>query len=69
MILEAQFGFAPDTTMPAAAKATVAAAQTLYGCAAAAAVTAAFQARGSCSRPGRGPRFIGPTAIVRTAAR
>ena len=31
IILEAQFEFAPDTTMPAAANATVAAAQSLYG--------------------------------------
>lgn len=46
IILEAQFDFAPDTTMPAAAAATVAAAQRLYGPAAASAVTAAFQARG-----------------------
>jgi zinc metalloprotease ZmpB len=46
IILEGQFGFAPDTTMPAAAQATVTAAQTLYGKAAAKAVQAAFQARG-----------------------
>ena len=30
LILEAQFAFAPDTTMPAAAAKTVAAAETLY---------------------------------------
>jgi zinc metalloprotease ZmpB len=46
IILEAQFAFAPDTTMPAAAAATVAAAQQLYGPAAQAAVEAAFQSRG-----------------------
>ena len=46
IILEAQFQFATDTTMPAAANATVAAAQALYGNAAANAVTAAFHARG-----------------------
>ena len=46
LILEAQFAFAPDTTMPAAAQATVAAAQALYGPAAAASVQAAFEARG-----------------------
>ncbi len=46
IILEAQFSFAPDTTMPAAANATVAAAQSLYGTAVANAVYAAFQARG-----------------------
>jgi len=46
IILEAQFQFAADTTMPAAAHATVAAAQSLYGGAAATAVTAAFHARG-----------------------
>jgi hypothetical protein len=46
LILEAQFGFAPDTSMPAAAQATVAAAQALYGTAVADAVRAAFQARG-----------------------
>lgn len=46
LILEAQFAFAPDTSMPAAATATVAAAQSLYGAAEANAVRAAFQARG-----------------------
>jgi len=46
IILEAQFQFAPDTSMPAAAQATVAAAQSLYGNAAANAVRAAFQDRG-----------------------
>jgi Zn-dependent metalloprotease len=46
VILEAQFDFAPDTTMPAAAAATVAAAETLYGSVAAAAVRGAFAARG-----------------------
>jgi Zn-dependent metalloprotease len=46
IILEAQFDFAPDTTMPAAAQATVNTAQELYGSAVADAVRAAFQARG-----------------------
>ena len=46
LILEAQFSFAPDTTMPDAATATVAAAQSLYGNATAAIVQAAFVARG-----------------------
>ena len=46
IILEAQFQFAPDTSMPAAAQATVDAAQSLYGNAAANKVRAAFQARG-----------------------
>ena len=46
LILEAQFDFAPDTTMPAAAQATVAAAERLYGKSAAKVVQAAFQARG-----------------------
>jgi hypothetical protein len=46
IILEAQFQFAPDTSMPAAAQATVDAAQYLYGKAEAKAVLAAFQARG-----------------------
>jgi len=46
IILEAQFQFAPDTSMPAAAKATVDAAMDLYGLAEANAVRAAFQARG-----------------------
>ncbi len=46
LILEAQFAFAPDTTMPAAASATVAAAQSLYGNGAAATVHAVFIARG-----------------------
>jgi zinc metalloprotease ZmpB len=46
LILEAQFAFASDTTMPAAATATVAAAQSLYGTATANTVKAAFVARG-----------------------
>jgi zinc metalloprotease ZmpB len=46
LILGAQFSFAPDTTMPAAAQATVDAAQQLYGSAQAHVVRAAFQARG-----------------------
>jgi hypothetical protein len=46
LILEAQFDFAPDTTMPAAAQATVAAAERLYGKGAAKDVRAAFEARG-----------------------
>lgn len=45
-ILEAQFGFAPGTTMPAAATKIVNAAQALYGATAASACTAAFHARG-----------------------
>ncbi len=46
IILEAQFDFAPDTSMPAAAQNTVDAAQRLYGKNAAKKVLAAFQARG-----------------------
>jgi zinc metalloprotease ZmpB len=46
IILNAHFGFAPDTTMPAAARVTVATAQTLYGTRAAKIVQAAFEARG-----------------------
>jgi hypothetical protein len=46
IILEAQFGFAPDTSMPAAAAITVATAQGLYGNSAANAVRGAFEARG-----------------------
>ena len=46
LIVEAQFAFAPDTSFRAAATATVAAAQRLYGASAARAVTRAFQARG-----------------------
>jgi hypothetical protein len=46
IILEGQFQFAPDTSMPAAAQATLAAAQSLYGNSAANAVRTAFQARG-----------------------
>jgi hypothetical protein len=46
VILEGQFAFAPDTTMPAAAQATVEAALRLYNPAVAKAVEAAFQARG-----------------------
>jgi Zn-dependent metalloprotease len=46
IILEAQFAFAPDTTMPEAGEDTVAAAQSLYGAATAATVRAAFEIRG-----------------------
>jgi hypothetical protein len=46
IILEAQFSFAPDTSMPAAAQNTVATAQRLYGKSAANAVRAAFVGRG-----------------------
>ncbi len=46
IILEAQFGFAPDTTMPAAAQETVAAAQRLYNPGFANQVRQAFQERG-----------------------
>jgi hypothetical protein len=46
LILEGQFGFAPDTSMPAAALATVNAANNLYGLAVANIVRSAFQARG-----------------------
>ena len=46
LILEAQFDFAPDTSMPAAALATVNTAQDLYGPVIAGVVQSAFQARG-----------------------
>jgi Zn-dependent metalloprotease len=46
IILQAQFDFAPDTTMPEAAQATVEAALDLYGAGAANAVEAAFEERG-----------------------
>lgn len=46
LILEGIFGYAPNTTMPAAAQATVDAAQRLYGNATAKVVSKAFQARG-----------------------
>ena len=46
IILEAQFAFAPDTSMPAAAEATVAAAQRLYGKQAAKIVRGVFEAHG-----------------------
>lgn len=46
LILEAQFDFALDTSMPAAAEATVAAAERLYGKATARTVKAMFQDRG-----------------------
>ena len=46
LILEAQFAFAADTTMPAAAEATVAAALDLYGSGVADVVRGAFVARG-----------------------
>ncbi len=46
IILEAQFSFAPDTSMPAAAQATVDAAASLYNAHTADIVRAAFQARG-----------------------
>jgi hypothetical protein len=46
IIVDAQFDFAVDTSFHAAAEATVAAAQRLYGSGAAAAVTTAFHDRG-----------------------
>jgi Zn-dependent metalloprotease len=46
IVLEAQFSYAPDTTMAAAAQVTVRTARALYGRGAAAAVRAAFHARG-----------------------
>ena len=46
LILEAQFAFAPDTTMPAAAEATVNAALELYGSDVADLVRKAFVERG-----------------------
>jgi Zn-dependent metalloprotease len=46
IIINAQFGFAPDTTFAAAATKTVQTAQAMYGTKAASAVTRAFQARG-----------------------
>ena len=46
IILEAQFSFAPDTSMPAAAQATVDAARALYGPSVAKAVRQAFVDRG-----------------------
>jgi hypothetical protein len=46
IILDAQFDFAPDTTMPAAAGATVESALRNYGTGARDAVRAAFEARG-----------------------
>jgi len=46
LIIEAQFDFAADTSFHAAALATVAAAQRLYGARAQASVRAAFTARG-----------------------
>ncbi len=46
VIIDAQFRFAPDTSFAAAAQETVDTARSMYGRAAAKAVTAAFQARG-----------------------
>ncbi|CAN5790224.1 hypothetical protein BH18ACT15_BH18ACT15_10860 [soil metagenome] len=46
VILEAQFDFSPGTTMPAAARATVATGRALYGSGVAGAVRSAFAARG-----------------------
>ncbi|HVK20989.1 MAG TPA: M4 family metallopeptidase [Actinokineospora sp.] len=46
IIINAQFGFAPDTSFSAAALTTVATAQSMYGPAAANTVRAAFAARG-----------------------
>ena len=46
LILEAQFDFAADTTMPAAAQVTVATAERLYGKGVANIVRGAFQDRG-----------------------
>ncbi len=47
LILEAQFDFAADTSMPDAAEATVAAAERLYGKRVARIVRSAFEARGT----------------------
>ena len=49
VILEAQFSFTPETSMPAAAAVTVSTAQALYGADAAAKTKAAFMARGILS--------------------
>jgi len=46
IILKAQFDFAPDTSMPAAAQATVDTAEALYGHATALTVKQAFVDRG-----------------------
>jgi hypothetical protein len=46
IIINAQFGFAPDTSFAAAATKTVQTAQAMYGTRAAKVVTAAFEARG-----------------------
>lgn len=46
IIVNAQFGFAPDTSFAAAAKTTVTTAQTMYGARTTTAVRAAFTARG-----------------------
>ncbi|WP_418955456.1 M4 family metallopeptidase [Streptomyces tritici] len=46
VIVNAQFGFAPDTSFTAAANTTVATAQRMYGAQAADAVRAAFESRG-----------------------
>jgi zinc metalloprotease ZmpB len=46
LVLEAQFDFAPDTTMPAAAQVTVATAERLYGKGVANIVRSAFRDRG-----------------------
>ncbi len=46
LIIDAQFGFAPDTSFAAAAQTTVNTAQQLYGASAANAVRAAFTSRG-----------------------
>jgi hypothetical protein len=45
-IIRAQFSFAADTSMPAAAQVTIATVRALYGAKPAAAATAAFHARG-----------------------
>ncbi|MFF0737824.1 hypothetical protein ACFYVK_40225 [Streptomyces chartreusis] len=45
VIVNAQFGFSPDTSFAAAAQTTVATAQKMYGKGVADAVRAAFQAR------------------------
>jgi Zn-dependent metalloprotease len=46
IILEAQFGFAPDTQFADAAQIAVDVARSLYGAAASETVRSAFQARG-----------------------
>jgi hypothetical protein len=64
LILEAQFNLAPDNSMSAAALATVAAAERLYGKGVANQVISAFQDRGILRSASLNPEWIGQVLLL-----